>query len=105
MAPETPYQVFMRRAPPPWAPTLAQRAAAGDQVMRPLLFHLNASWLHELVHEGARNLRYLCKFDNHSIAVLIILIVPLHRGVQCSTTSTTLRSSGFRCGQAHLQMR
>jgi hypothetical protein len=105
VAPETPYQVFMRRAPPPWAPSLAQRAAAGDQVMRPLLFHLNASWLHELVHEGAQCLRCLCNFDNHSTAVLIILSVPLRRGARCGTTSTTLRSSDFWHGQAHLQTR
>lgn len=51
--PETPYQVFMRRAPPPWAADRGDRAAVGDAFIQPILAHLNSIWTQEMVHDGA----------------------------------------------------
>ena len=47
-------QVFMRRAPPPWAASAAARAATGDLITRPLLMEHAVSQLEELLEDGAR---------------------------------------------------
>lgn len=51
--PETPYQVFMRRAPPPWAADRADRAAIGDAIVQPILAYLNNIWTTEINRDGA----------------------------------------------------
>lgn len=51
--PETPYQVFMRRAPPPWAAGAAERAEVGDSLVKPILSYLNDFWCKEIKRDGA----------------------------------------------------
>lgn len=70
--PRTPYQVYMRRAPPPWAQSAPARAAVGDQIMRPLLYSQNALWLDELKRMGAG------------------LVLLVHRRLQACNTSATV---------------
>lgn len=53
-------QVFMRRAPPPWAASAAARAATGDLITRPLLMEHAVSQLEELLEDGARLLLPSC---------------------------------------------
>lgn len=46
-------QVFMRRAPPPWAASAASRAATGDALTRPFLMEHARTTLEELLETGA----------------------------------------------------
>lgn len=52
--PETPYQVFMRRSPPPWCASAGERAEVGDSMVKPIISYLNDIWCKEIEREGAR---------------------------------------------------
>eukprot|EP00892_Ulva_mutabilis_P000901 jgi/Ulvmu1/10811/UM069_0047.1 len=95
--PETPYQVFMRRAPPPWAADRADRAALGDSFIQPILAYLNNVWTREIDHDGlaetGRRSGVMCVGFKNSVHARSSLPTPARRHILGALHEYLVRST------------